>query len=131
VIEHKHLILIGEARHALTDPAAAKMALERLVEKIGMRLLEGDTNPVAMYCDKPGNRGITATALIETSNITIHCWDEGSPVRVQLDVYSCAPFSVGDVIAWLDNLMGLKAANYSLFDRGYNLRKVLEGTFTR
>ena len=27
----------------------------------------------------PGNRGITAVAIIETSHITMHIWDEPNP----------------------------------------------------
>ena len=39
----------------------------------------------------PGNRGVTAFAIIETSHIAMHIWDEPNPALVQLDVYTCAP----------------------------------------
>jgi S-adenosylmethionine/arginine decarboxylase-like enzyme len=43
------------------------------VESIGMKILMG---PFAKYLDIPGNRGLTVAAIIETSHIVLHSWDE-------------------------------------------------------
>ena len=53
-----------------------------------MKIMMG---PFAAYSPVEGNRGLTAAAIIETSHVVIHAWDECSPSIVQLDVYSCAP----------------------------------------
>jgi S-adenosylmethionine/arginine decarboxylase-like enzyme len=47
-----------------------------------MKILIG---PIAKYLDVPGNRGLTVAAIIETSHIVMHCWDECSPGLMQLD----------------------------------------------
>jgi S-adenosylmethionine/arginine decarboxylase-like enzyme len=43
--------------------------------------------PYVKYCNMPGNRGITAIAIIETSHIAMHIWDEPKPALMQMDVY--------------------------------------------
>lgn len=53
-----------------------------------MKILMG---PYAKYLDVAGNRGLTVAAIIETSHIVMHSWDEGSPAIIELDVYSCGP----------------------------------------
>ena len=60
-----------------------------MIEDIGMNVLYG---PKAIYSEKEGNRGLTAFAIIDTSHIALHSWDEESPGMIQLDVYSCAEF---------------------------------------
>ena len=49
--------------------------------------------PYVKYCTMPGNRGITAVAIIETSHIAMHVWDEIKPALMQFDVYSCGEFN--------------------------------------
>ena len=49
--------------------------------------------PYVAYSETPGNRGITGVAVIETSHIAMHVWDEPVPAMMQLDVYSCAEFN--------------------------------------
>jgi S-adenosylmethionine/arginine decarboxylase-like enzyme len=46
--------------------------------------------PYATYCAVPGNAGLTAAVIIETSHIVLHCWDETSPAELQFDVYTCS-----------------------------------------
>ncbi len=67
-----------------------------------MRLADIEANPAAYYCHTPGNRGLTALALIETSNITLHTWDETDPAELQLDLFTCGHLDVGMAIAFLD-----------------------------
>jgi len=96
---HKHLIIRAETLHTPNNVVHAKQWLIQLVRKIDMKLLSVVLpNPNAGYCDVEGNRGLTAIALIETSHIILHAWDEEKPGLVQLDVYSCAPFKIKDVI---------------------------------
>ena len=53
--------------------------------------------PYVKYCKMEGNRGITGIAVIETSHIAIHVWDEPNPALMQIDVYSCAEFDVDQI----------------------------------
>ena len=53
--------------------------------------------PYVKYCNMPGNRGITAVAIIETSHIAMHIWDEPKPALMQMDVYSCGEFDVTQI----------------------------------
>mgnify|MGYP003681527647 FL=1 len=78
--------------------------------------------PKAKYCDMKGNRGVTCICAIETSHIVFHSWDEETPGKLQLDVYSCALFSIHTVF---DRLREFGAMNilYKFYDRngGFSL----------
>ena len=78
-----------------------------------MKILQG---PFASYVTKEGNRGVTGMAMIETSHIAIHVWDEYEPALVQCDVYSCANFSSSEVLA-LFSPMGVQKMNKIILDR--------------
>jgi len=93
---HKHLIIRAEVNSPITSEKEIKKWLKNLVNKIDMKIIKG---PFASYVTKEGNRGITGVVMIETSHIAIHIWDEQSPALVQADVYSCASFSMNEVLA--------------------------------
>ena len=86
---HKHLIIRAEANKVPTDEEQLTEWLKDFIEFIGMKILMG---PYVKYCKMEGNRGITGIAVIETSHIAIHVWDEPVPALMQMDVYSCAEF---------------------------------------
>ena len=86
---HKHLIIRAEANKVPTDEEQLTEWLKDFIEFIGMKILMG---PYVKYCTMEGNRGITGIAVIETSHIAIHIWDEPAPALIQMDVYSCADF---------------------------------------
>ena len=87
---HKHLIIRAEANKVPTDEEQLTKWLKDFIEFIGMKILMG---PYVKYCTMEGNRGITGIAVIETSHIAIHVWDEPVPALMQMDVYSCADFA--------------------------------------
>ena len=87
---HKHLILRAEANKVPTNEDVLTVWLKDFIESINMKILMG---PYVKYCTMEGNRGITGIAVIETSHITIHVWDEPVPALMQIDVYSCAEFN--------------------------------------
>ena len=64
--------------------------------------------PTATYCKMEGNRGVTAFAIIETSHVALHIWDEVDPGLVQLDVYSCSDFEPKKVLDILQELKPTK-----------------------
>ena len=89
VLIHKHLIIRAEANRVPTDEEQLTTWLTEFIDSIGMKILMG---PYVKYCTMEGNRGITGIAVIETSHIAIHVWDEPNPALMQIDVYSCAEF---------------------------------------
>lgn len=94
-IFHKHLIIRAEVKKPPKDELMVKDWMRSLIGNIGMNLLMG---PYAHYLDVAGNRGITAVAIIETSHIAMHVWDETDPALMQLDVYTCGPLDPYDVV---------------------------------
>lgn len=99
---HKHLIIRAEVNKPLKDEAEAIEWMNKLVEKINMKVMMG---PFAKYLNVEGNRGLTAVAIIETSHIALHMWDEDEPALMQLDVYTCGylvPSKVIDAIKEFD-----------------------------
>ena len=89
-----------------------------LVEVLDMELIKGmPTNPNVGY-EGGDNPGVTGCALITTSHIVIHTWDNS--LDFQLDVYSCKTYSPEDVERVCENI-GLTAENKRLFDRKYNI----------
>jgi S-adenosylmethionine/arginine decarboxylase-like enzyme len=94
-VVHKHLIIRAEVKNPLKNEQIAIDWMNKLIEKIGMKVMMG---PFAKYLDVIGNRGLTAVAIIETSHIALHVWDEDEPALVQLDVYTCGPLDPYDVV---------------------------------
>jgi S-adenosylmethionine/arginine decarboxylase-like enzyme len=94
-VVHKHLIIRAEVGNPLKEEQLAIDWMNKLVDKIGMKVMMG---PYAKYLDVVGNRGLTAVAIIETSHIALHVWDEDEPALLQLDVYTCGPLDPYDVV---------------------------------
>jgi S-adenosylmethionine/arginine decarboxylase-like enzyme len=92
---HKHLIVRAEIKKPPTAESAVKVWMGELIETIGMKLMMG---PYAKYLDVKGNRGLTCVAIIETSHIALHVWDEDDPALMQLDVYTCGNLDPYDVV---------------------------------
>ena len=90
LLVHKHLIIRAEASRPPTDEEQLQNWMREFIESINMKVFMG---PYVKYCNMPGNRGITAVAIIETSHIAMHIWDEPKPALLQMDVYSCGDFN--------------------------------------
>jgi S-adenosylmethionine/arginine decarboxylase-like enzyme len=88
--------------------------LEKLVESIDMKIIKG---PFASYVDKPGNRGLTAIVMIETSHIAFHIWDEEDPGLMQFDLYTCGKLDLPKVLLALGEDFNIISMDYNLFDR--------------
>lgn len=117
---HKHLIIRAEVDNAPVDTDWTKTWLKSLVSKIGMKVCAG---PISAYVDMPGNRGLTAVVIIETSHIALHCWDECTPHLMQFDVYTCGPFNPSDVLEELEQF-GLVKMEYKYLDREHELKEL-------
>ena len=120
MIEHKHLLIRAEV---LNCPKKDEMGyvlswMTSLITSINMKLMQG---PNISYVDQKGNRGITCMALIETSHIVLHIWDETEPGLFQLDVYSCKSFDMGTVIKSLNDSFKINKLQYKFLDRKSDL----------
>ena len=105
ILEHKHIIIRAEVSEPIVKRNKAIKFLNRIIKAIGMKSMYG---PTATYCKMEGNRGVTAFAIIETSHVALHIWDEVDPGLVQLDVYSCSDFEPEKVLDILQELKPTK-----------------------
>lgn len=123
VLEHKHLIVRAELNNPPFHPEEIKQWMTNLVEKIGMKILMG---PYAVYSDMPGNQGLTAVTIIETSHIAMHVWDEVDPGLMQLDVYTCSTLNIDDVFEAIQEFDPVKV-EYKYIDRDNSLTLIDKG----
>ena len=111
---HKHLIIRAEANRVPTDEEQLTEWLKDFIETINMKILMG---PYVKYCKMEGNRGITGIAVIETSHIAIHVWDEPNPALMQIDVYSCAEFDVDEIAEKIKQDFDVVKLDYKYLNR--------------
>ena len=118
---HKHLIIRAEANKVPTDEEQLTEWLKDFIEFIGMKILMG---PYVKYCDMEGNRGITGIAVIETSHIAIHIWDEPVPALIQMDVYSCADFDPYKIANKIKEDFDVVKIDYKYLNRETGLKPI-------
>ena len=115
MIKHHHFI--GRFEVAKPPLGSEKAYLEdwmaNLIEGQGMNSLSG---PHVAYVDTVGNRGLTGVAIIETSHVAVHIWDETSPALVQLDFYTCGTLDK-DAILRAINPWGVVKNAFLVLDR--------------
>jgi len=122
-IKHKHLIVRAEVLNAplREDLHQVLKWMQSLIKKIDMKLMQG---PSISYVDQKGNRGTTCMALIETSHIVLHIWDENNPGLFQLDIYSCKDIKINVVLDFFKNSFKVSKLEYKFLDRENNLTLV-------
>ena len=111
---HKHLLVNAKVENPINTEEQGIDFLTRLVESIDMKIIKG---PFASYVDKPGNRGLTAIVMIETSHIAFHIWDEEDPSLVQFDLYTCGELNLAKVLLAFGETFKVVSLDYQLFDR--------------
>ena len=121
--QHKHLIVRADIGWCPQEEDLNKISdwIRSLIKKIDMKLLAG---PYTTYVNEKGNKGMTSVAIIETSHIALHIWDEVSPGLMQLDVYSCADFNPPDVFDKVNELFQTIKMEYKFLDRKKELVEV-------
>ena len=121
--QHKHLIVRADIGWCPQEEDLNKISdwIWSLIKKIDMKLLAG---PYTTYVNEKGNKGMTSVAIIETSHIALHIWDEVSPGLMQLDVYSCADFNPPDVFDKVNELFQTIKMEYKYLDREKELVEV-------
>ena len=121
ILVHKHLIVRAEAVSPPMNPEFLTKWLEDFIKYINMKVLMG---PYVIYHDVPGNRGITGAAIIETSHIVMHVWDEPSPALMQFDVYSCGEFDAEQICRLIQRDFDITKIDYKFLDRENDLTDV-------
>jgi S-adenosylmethionine/arginine decarboxylase-like enzyme len=117
---HNHLLVNGYTNTPFDHEGLTIKWMKDLVESIDMKIIQG---PFASYVEKEGNRGLTATVMIETSHIAMHIWDEQSPAFVQFDLYTCSSLPVRSVLNNLELNLGLFDYTSLVIERsnGFNI----------
>lgn len=120
MLVHKHLIVRAKVNNPPKDETWAETWVSELIDKIGMKVLMG---PFARYLDVTGNRGLTVAAIIETSHIVMHVWDETEVALIQLDVYTCGPL---DTMIIFDHIKEFDPVHidYKYLDRENGLTEI-------
>jgi len=121
--QHKHLIVRADIGWCPQEEDLNKISdwVRNLIRKIDMQLLAG---PYTTYVNEKDNKGMTSVAIIETSHIALHIWDEVKPGLMQLDVYSCADFNPQDVFDMVNELFKTIKIEYKFLDREKELVEV-------
>lgn len=121
LLVHKHLIVRAEAVKPPMEEKFLTEWLKDFIESINMKVLMG---PYVKYHNVPGNRGITGAAIIETSHIVMHVWDEPNPALMQFDVYSCGEFDPEEICKKIQNDFDVVKIDYKFLDREHDLTDV-------
>ena len=121
LLVHKHLIVRAEAVTPPTDEEQLTEWMKEFVESINMKIFMG---PYVKYCYMEGNRGITAVAIIETSHIAMHIWDEINPALMQFDVYSCGDLDVEAICKKIKEDFNIQKIEYKFLNRETGLQDI-------
>ena len=115
---HEHVVVRAE----ITNPPTCEQDMSEwvagVIESIGMRLARG---PISWYCEDRGNRGMTSVAVLTTSHIAVHIWDEVVPPIAQVDIYSCSNLDQNQVLQILHDKFGLHNTQWLTLDRSDGL----------
>lgn len=82
--------------------------------------------PFSAYSEVEGNRGLTAGAIIETSHLVLHVWDEVYPAKCELDLYSCGELNKEVIFESLKQFTP-EHIEYKFLDRENGLIMLEEG----
>jgi S-adenosylmethionine/arginine decarboxylase-like enzyme len=121
LLVHKHLIVRAEAINPPMDEEFLRRWLEEFISEIGMKVMMG---PYVKYSYMVGNRGITGAAIIETSHIVMHVWDEVSPALIQFDVYSCGELDPKVICDKITKDFVIERLSYKFLDRENDLKDI-------
>ena len=113
MLQHNHIIIRAEIKKPPKDIRFIRKWIRKFVRAINMKMLG---QPNAHYVNDKGNRGLTCLAVLSTSHIALHTWDEVSPALLQLDVYSCSDLDKKIVFKHIEQFEP-KEINYVTIER--------------
>jgi S-adenosylmethionine/arginine decarboxylase-like enzyme len=123
LLVHKHLIIRAETYSPPMEEDYLKWWFEKFIKEIEMKVMMG---PYIKYSNMTGNRGITGVAIIETSHIVMHVWDEPNPALMQFDVYSCGEFNPKKICEKITSDFIVEKIDYKFLDRENGLSEIIE-----
>lgn len=118
---HLHLMVRAEIVNppGVNDIEAVKTFMTDLVGHVRMKILSPARS---LWCDEPGNEGITADVLLTTSNAVVHIWNyEDNTGRLDFDLYSCAPFTPEEVIEFIGKHFSVTKLAHRFINREHDL----------
>ena len=118
MVKHNHIIIRAKVNKPPQDIRFIKKWIKKLIKAIGMKILG---QPMSHYVNDKGNKGLTCLAILNTSHIAVHTWDESCPALLQLDVYSCGNLDKSIVFDSLKQFEP-KEINYVTIDREKSIR---------
>ena len=121
---HLHLMVRAEINSPPTvaDIDYVNNFLTDLVTEVRMKILRPATS---LWCDEPGNEGITGDILLTTSNSVVHIWNyEDGTGLFEFDLYSCAPFTPKEVVAFIKQRFDVTKIVYKFIDREHDLIEI-------
>lgn len=121
---HKHLMLRAYVNNPPRATGVAINWLKDLVADLDMKILQG---PFSSYVSQPGNMGLTAVVMIETSHIAFHVWDEQDPALLQLDIYTCGSLDVEKALKDIDKFFDLDSFEFVVYDREHGMHLIQKG----
>lgn len=129
MLRHLELLVGIDCRTPPKDDVEAVAFLEFLIKRIDMNIAKAETllkNPQGYYCELPGNEGVTAVGILETSHTALHSWNLTYPGKLQFNLYSCKDFDIPYVISLL-NAYEILSGSYLVIDRDTKLTVIGEG----
>lgn len=108
-LAHYHLRFLAKIERPPENESEGLSFMRKLVKGIGMEMAElsnKQSNPIAWYSTPEHNQGMTMSAILTTSNATVHIWDKSK--EFQFDLYSCQCFDKDEVIALVNEYVGIE-----------------------
>lgn len=118
ILKHEHLLVRAELTEPIRDTVAVEKWLSELINAIDMQTLKG---PFSIYSTMPGNTGITAGAILSTSHIMLHTFEDDNYTLLQLDVYSCSYIDIDIVSDSISEFFDPYRIEYKFLDRERSL----------
>jgi S-adenosylmethionine/arginine decarboxylase-like enzyme len=121
---HLHLLVRAEI---INPPRRDQLSfidsfMTTLVYRVRMKVL---SPAVTLWCDEPGNEGITSSILLTTSNSVIHIWNHKDGTGLlEFDLYSCSPFTPEEVIGYIRENFQVTKVSYKFIDREHDLKEI-------
>jgi S-adenosylmethionine/arginine decarboxylase-like enzyme len=118
ILKHEHLLVRAELTEPIRDTQAVEQWLSNLITAIEMQALKG---PFSIYSTMPGNTGVTAGAILSTSHIMLHTFEDDNYTLLQLDVYSCSAINIDITVSAIKEFFNPYKVEFKFLDREHGL----------
>ena len=122
ILKHEHLLVRAELYDAVRDQGAVEAWITDLIQAISMEILSG---PFSIYSTMPGNTGITAGAILSTSHMMLHTFEDYDYTMLQLDLYSCSFIDIDLVVGKINSFFKPYKVEFMFLDREHGLEEVM------